>query len=41
MFDPEKKTWCATKIDEEGTYIEGYRGYCHETCPLDINGTSK
>jgi hypothetical protein len=40
MFDAESKPWCATKVDAEGTHIEGYRGHCHETCPLDLNGTS-
>ncbi len=40
MFNPQNKPWCATKVDAEGTVIEGYRGHCHETCPLDLNGTS-
>ena len=40
MFHPQNKTWCATKVDAEGTYIFGFWGYCHENCPLDVNGTS-
>jgi hypothetical protein len=40
MFDPQNKTWCATKVDEEGIAVEGYRGYCPDTCQLDVTGTS-
>jgi hypothetical protein len=40
MLDPENKTWCATKVDGKGLAVEGYRGHCHDTCPLDVNGTS-
>ncbi len=40
MFDPENKTWCATKVDNKGIAVKGHWGDCHETCPLDINGTS-
>jgi hypothetical protein len=40
MFHPQNKTWCATKVDAEGTYIFGFYGHCHENCPLDVNGTS-
>jgi hypothetical protein len=41
MFEPQNKTWCATKVDEAGKYIEGAWGFCHGTCQLDLNGTSK
>jgi hypothetical protein len=40
MLDPENKPWCATKVDEEGIVVEGFWGHCHDTCPLDANGTS-
>jgi hypothetical protein len=42
MFNEEKIPWCATQIDAEGKgrADEGFWGYCHETCPLDVNGTS-
>ncbi len=40
MFDPQNKTWCATKVDGKGLAVEGHRGHCHDTCPLDANGTS-
>jgi hypothetical protein len=40
MFDPENKPWCATEVDEEGLAFNGYMGYCHDSCPLDVNGTS-
>jgi len=32
--DPEGKRWCATKVDEEGFYIEnsGQYGYCSQQC---------
>jgi hypothetical protein len=40
MLDPENKPWCATKVDEEGIVVEGFWGHCHDTCPLDVNGTS-
>ena len=39
-FEPQNKSWCATKIDEKGLAVEGYKGHCNETCPLDVNGTS-
>ncbi len=42
MYYSGNKTWCATKVDKEGIAKarEGYWGYCHETCPHDVNGTS-
>jgi hypothetical protein len=40
MFDPQNKAWCATKVNKEGMVSTGYWGDCHETCPLDVNGTS-
>jgi hypothetical protein len=40
MFDEKNQAWCPTKVNKEGMVITGYWGDCHETCPLDINGTS-
>jgi len=33
--DPEGKLWCATKVDENGSYIlnSNQYGYCTENCP--------
>jgi hypothetical protein len=40
LFHPENKTWCSTLVDEKGKAVGGFWGYCHDTCPLDVNGTS-
>ena len=29
--DPEGRFWCATKLDESGSYVDGQWGYCPET----------
>ena len=33
------KLWCATKVDENGSYIAGSKqyGYCEEDCPETID----
>eukprot|EP00092_Neocalanus_flemingeri_P015778 GFUD01017082.1.p1 GENE.GFUD01017082.1~~GFUD01017082.1.p1 ORF type:complete len:578 (-),score=97.32 GFUD01017082.1:48-1781(-) len=33
--DPDEKLWCATKVDENGSYINHSKqyGYCSEDCP--------
>jgi hypothetical protein len=43
MHTESNKTWCATKVDENGraNSSDDYFGFCDETCPLDLNGTSK
>ena len=42
-FDEQNKTWCATKVDEDGHVNEpnlsGFWGYCSENCPVDLIGT--
>ena len=40
--DPEGRFWCATKLDESGSYVDGQWGYCPETAEcikeLDCGG---
>ena len=28
------KSWCSTKTDNNGNYIEGEWGYCSDNCPV-------
>merc|ERR1712106_168968 len=35
VSDPDRKLWCATKVDENGSYINKTKqwGYCSTDCP--------
>ena len=35
--DPEGRFWCATKLDESGSYVDGQWGYCPETAECTSN----
>ena len=38
--DPEDRLWCATKLDESGSIVDGNWGYCSNECNQEKDSSS-